>query len=106
MERIISQVAELSYRIIRGWGVRNPTWRTLTMPKLSFETDGEKKMYDRGRRDSLQELFRAWFLDLKDRGAFPDDDPKKFAQWGNEVLLPEINKYRGQDDLFDLLMNI
>ncbi len=76
------------------------------MPRLSFETDGEKKMYDRGRKDSLQELMRAWFDDLKERDAFPDKNPKAFAQWGNDVLLPEINKYRGQDDLFSTLMNV
>ena len=75
------------------------------MPKLSFENDGEKKMYDRGRKESLEELFKIWHADLKEKGAFPDDNPEKFAQWGNEILLPEINKYRGQDDLFDLLLN-
>ena len=75
------------------------------MAKLSFETDGEKKMYERGRRDILEELFREWHADLKEREAFPDDSPDAFAKWGNEVLLPEIEKYRGQDDLFDLLMN-
>ena len=75
------------------------------MPKLSFENDSEKKMYDRGRKDSLEELFKIWHADLKEKGAFPDDNPEKFAQWGTEILLPEINKYRGQDDLFDLLLN-
>jgi hypothetical protein len=76
------------------------------MARLSFETDGEKKMYDRGRQDSLQELFKAWHLDLKERGAFPDENIEAFAEWGLEVLLPAINKYRGQDDLYDLLKNI
>ena len=75
------------------------------MARLSFENDGEKKMYDRGRMDVLEELFKLWHADLKERGAFPDDSQEKFAAWGNEVLLPEIDKYRGQDDLFDLLMN-
>ena len=76
------------------------------MARLSFETDGEKKMYDRGRQDALEEIFRAWHAELKEKGAFPDQDSEAFAQWGMEVLLPEINKYRGQDDLFDLLMDI
>jgi len=76
------------------------------MPRLSFETDGEKKMYERGRRDSLEELLRKWFEDLRERDAFPDKDPKAFAQWGIDVLLPEIERHRGQDDLFQRLMNI
>ena len=76
------------------------------MARLSFETDGEKKMYDRGRKDVLEELFREWHNDLREREAFPDENQEAFAQWGIEVLLPAINKYRGQDDLFDLLKNI
>ena len=76
------------------------------MARLSFETDGEKKMYERGRKDSLSELFKIWHADLKERGAFPDQDSEAFAQWGVDVLLPEINRYRGQDDLMDRLMNI
>ncbi len=75
------------------------------MARPSFETDGEKKMYERGRRDSLEETFRIWYADLKERGAFPDKDPQAFAQWGMDVLMPELNRYRGQDDLFDRLMN-
>jgi hypothetical protein len=75
------------------------------MPRLSFESDGEKKMYERGRKDSLEELFRTWFADLRERGAFPDENPEAFARWGKDVLLPEINKYRGQDDLFQHLLN-
>ena len=63
-------------------------------------------MYDRGRKDVLEELFKTWHADLKERGAFPDDSSEKFALWGNDVLLPELNKYRGQDDLFDLLRDI
>jgi hypothetical protein len=76
------------------------------MAKLSFETDGEKKMYDRGRKDSLEELFKIWYAQLQERNAFPDADSEAFAQWGMEVLLPAMGKYRGQDDLFDLLKNI
>ena len=75
------------------------------MPRPSFETDGEKKMYERGRRESLEELFRIWYDDLQERDAFPDKNPDAFAQWGVEVLIPEIEKYRGQDDLFRRLLN-
>lgn len=75
------------------------------MPRPSFETQDEQKMYERGRKDALEEIFRAWYADLNDRKAFPDKDPKAFARWGNEVLMPELNKYRAQDDLFDKLMN-
>ncbi|HEX9745641.1 MAG TPA: hypothetical protein VGB30_09460 [bacterium] len=75
------------------------------MPRPSFETQDEKKMYERGRRDAFEELFRSWYADMRERGAFPDKDEAKFAQWGIEVLMPEIQKYRGQDDLFDQLMN-
>ncbi len=75
------------------------------MARLSFENDGEKKMYDRGRKEALEEIFKDGHADLKERGAFPDQDLEAFKTWGMEVLLPEINKYRGQDDLFDLLMN-
>jgi len=77
----------------------------IRMPRLSFETDGEKKMYERGRSDALEELFRGWHEDLKERSAFPDQDSAAFAAWGIEVLKPEIDKYRGQDDLFSKLMN-
>jgi len=76
------------------------------MPRLSFETDGEKKMYDRGRKDALEELFKIWYAQLQERDAFPDKDLEGFAQWGLDVLVPAIDKYRGQDDLFDLLKNI
>ncbi len=75
------------------------------MARLSFETQDEKKMYERGRRDALEEVFRVWHEQLKETGAFPDQDPVAFAKWGNEVLLPEIGKYRGQDDLFERLKN-
>jgi hypothetical protein len=76
------------------------------MPRLSFETDGEKKMYDRGRRDALQELFRDWYAELTEREAFPDKNPGAFTQWGIDVLLPQMNRYRGQDDLYQRLMDI
>ena len=75
------------------------------MARLSFENDGEKKMYDRGRQDALEEMFRGWHEQIKELNAFPDKDPKAFAKWGMDVLLPELNKYRGQDDLFNLMMN-
>lgn len=76
------------------------------MARLSFENDGEQKMYNRGRQDALEEIFRSWHEELKEGNAFPDKNPEAFAKWGIEVLLPEINKYRGQDDLFDLMMKI
>jgi len=76
------------------------------MARLSFETDGEKKMYDRGRRDAVEELMKAWYAELREQDAFPDKNPERFAQWGQDVLLPEMQKYRGQDDLFDKLMNV
>jgi hypothetical protein len=75
------------------------------MARLSFETDGEKKMYDRGRRDAVEELMKAWYEQLREQGAFPDKSPEAFAQWGQDVLLPEMRKYRGQDDLFNQLIN-
>jgi hypothetical protein len=76
------------------------------MPRLSFETDGEKKMYDRGRRDAIEELFKDWYFQLQEREAFPDKDPETFTQWGIDVLMPALNKFRGQDDLFDILKSI
>ena len=76
------------------------------MPKLSFETQDEKRMYERGRHDAVDEMFKIWHAQLKERNAFPDKDPKAFAKWGIDVLLPEMDKYRGQDDLFTTLMNI
>lgn len=76
------------------------------MPKPSFETDGEKKMYDRGRKDAVEELLRAWYLQLQERDAFPDKHPEAFAEWGVEVLMPAMSRYRGQDDLYELLKNI
>jgi len=76
------------------------------MARISFENDGEKKMYDRGRKDAMEELFKDWHENLSELDAFPDKNPEAFAMWGIEVLLPAINKYRGQDDLFDLLKNI
>ncbi len=76
------------------------------MRKPSFETQDEKKMYERGRQEALEEMFSGWYTQLKELGAFPDADPGAFAKWGLDVLLPEMNKYRKQDDLFDQLMNI
>jgi len=75
------------------------------MPRPSFETQDEKKMYERGSHDALEEIFRIWYAQLRERNAFPDDDIDAFAQWGIDVLIPELSKYRGQDDLFDQLMN-
>jgi len=75
------------------------------MVRPSFETDGEKKMYERGRSDSIEELMKSWYEDLRTRGAFPDKDPEGFAQWGRDVLLPELRKYRRQDDPFEKLLN-
>jgi hypothetical protein len=76
------------------------------MPKLSFETDGEKKMYDRGRRDAIEELLKDWYFQITERDAFPDKNPEAFAEWGQEVLIPAMARFRGQDDLFDFLKNI
>ena len=76
------------------------------MPKLSFETDGEKKMYDRGRREAIEDLFKDWYFQLQEREAFPDKDAEAFMQWGIDILMPALNKFRGQDDLFDILKNI
>jgi len=76
------------------------------MSRLSFETDGEKKMYERGRKDALEELFKRWYEQLRAADAFPDKNPEAFAQWGVEVLMPAMQKYRGQDDLYNLLRNL
>ncbi|HDS29651.1 MAG TPA: hypothetical protein ENN67_01270 [Firmicutes bacterium] len=75
------------------------------MPRPSFETQDEKKMYERGRRDAIEELFADWYGELRALGAFPDKDSEAFVKWGETVLLPAIMKYRKQDDLFDQLMN-
>ena len=63
-------------------------------------------MYERGRLDALEEIFQDWYAQLKERNAFPDHDMNAFALWGIDVLIPELQKYRGQDDLFDQLMNV
>jgi hypothetical protein len=76
------------------------------MARLSFETDGEKKMYDRGRKDAIEELFKGWYSQLQELDAFPDKNPDSFAQWGIDFLLPALDRYRGQDDLYDFLKNI
>lgn len=76
------------------------------MPRLSFETDGEKKMYERGRKDALDELFRQWYGQLKEREAFPDISAEAFASWGMDVLMPLLDRYRGQDELYNFLKNI
>ena len=75
------------------------------MRRPSFETQDEKKMYELGRQHAMEELMQSWYADLKERGAFPDENIEAFSTWGQEVLIPIINKYRSQDDLFDLLMN-
>jgi hypothetical protein len=75
------------------------------MKRPSFETQDEKKMYERGMNDALEEIFSEWHEQLRERGAFPDQNPEAFAMWGGEVLLPAIARYRKQDDLFDQLMN-
>lgn len=76
------------------------------MPRRSFENQGEKMMYEQGRKDALEEIFRSWYDQLRERDAFPDANESAFAEWGLDVLIPEIRKYRGQDDLFEQLMDI
>lgn len=73
--------------------------------KPSFETQAEKKMYERGRSDSIEELFKLYYSQLAERDAFPDKNPEAFIEWALEVLMPHMEKYRGQDDLFTQLMN-
>ena len=76
------------------------------MKKQSFETQDEKRMYERGRNDALDELFEKIYFQLLERNAFPDMNPDAFIEWANEMLVPELNKFRGQDNLFDVLKEI
>ena len=76
------------------------------MKKFSFENQGEMRAYDRGKQDAIEELFAGIYEDLAADQAFPDTNPKGFAEWGRRWLLPRIGKRRGGDDLFGKLMNM
>lgn len=75
-------------------------------PRFSFETQGERMAYERGRDDAIAELFQQIYTDLAEAHAFPDANPQGFAQWGVQYLLPRISRQRKGDDLFEKLMSI